>query len=91
MLLTEQNHRRFIYYSMYGWGMPMIWTIFALCAAKYQFVPIDWAPNVGETTCFFSSLYICCEISFRLRLQYTLLEDFFFKFLFFYLSLMVEL
>lgn len=55
MLSTQQNHRRFIYFSIYGWGMPMIWTVFTLLVTKYDILPAAWTPNVGQTTCFLSS------------------------------------
>lgn len=53
---NRRINRKFVYYSIYAWGMPIIWTVFAITVEKYKILPTNWCPSVGQNTCFFSSL-----------------------------------
>lgn len=62
--------------TVYAWGVPLIWTLLTLYAEKYKPLPRDWNggdwnPVIGETTCFFESMFFFFLVSHH-ALEYLL-------------------
>lgn len=49
---NKHNGRKFMYYSLYGWGVPLIWILFTLFAEIHKPFPDDWNPVVAVNACF---------------------------------------
>lgn len=49
--------KRFIYYSLYAWGFPCLATIFTFAVDSYNFLPPEYKPNIGATTCWFGKYF----------------------------------
>lgn len=49
---NERNGRKFLYYSAYGWGVPLTWILFTLYAEIHKPLPDDWNPVVAVNACF---------------------------------------
>lgn len=47
--------KRFIIYSIYAWGFPLIMSIVTFMVDFYQLVPEKFLPNIGKSTCWFDS------------------------------------
>lgn len=54
---NSRNQRKFLLYSAYAWGVPLVWIIITLCAEKFKPLPKGWNPSIAESTCFFASTY----------------------------------
>ncbi|CAO1344995.1 unnamed protein product [Diamesa tonsa] len=46
--------KRFIIYSIYAWGFPLIMSIVTFMVDFYKLVPDKFLPNIGESTCWFA-------------------------------------
>lgn len=49
---NEHNRRKFVYYSAYGWGLPLVWVMFTLYAEQFKPLPLFWNPIVAVNACF---------------------------------------
>lgn len=56
IIQNKSKQRRFLLYSIYGWGAPLLWIIFTLIVEKYKPFPSNWNPTVTVNTCFFNSM-----------------------------------
>lgn len=55
VIRRNKEWRRFVYYSMYAWGVPLLLTLITLFFNRYHLLPPQWAPNVGGNICWFQS------------------------------------
>lgn len=55
---NENNRRKFVYYSAYGWGFPLAWILFTLYAEKFKPFPHEWNPTVGVNVCFLDGMHL---------------------------------
>lgn len=47
--------KKFFYYCLYGWGMPILLTILKITLQYTNIVPQEYRPNIGTKTCFFDT------------------------------------
>ena len=50
----DLQHKKFILYSQYAWGGPLIIFTWVYLVDTYHWVPVQFRPQVGESTCFVS-------------------------------------
>ncbi|XP_046737468.1 G-protein coupled receptor Mth2-like [Diprion similis] len=53
----QEDHKRFILYCLYAWGLAVIFVIVAVTADYLQFLPANLRPGMGVRRCWFSSGY----------------------------------
>ena len=46
------SSRRFLAYSIFGWGLPFLWTIFTLAASVFTKKGSRYNPMIGHNHCF---------------------------------------
>ncbi|CAD6222672.1 GSCOCG00001084001-RA-CDS [Cotesia congregata] len=44
--------QRFLLYSCYAWGLPLFSSLFIFMLDSKKFIPDEWLPHLGETTCW---------------------------------------
>lgn len=52
----KKERKRFVWYSIYGWGSPAILVLFTFLAKRFAFLPPAFRPLLGEFKCL---LYSC--------------------------------
>ncbi|XP_065163880.1 uncharacterized protein [Atheta coriaria] len=56
-VLNVQNKRKdqkkFLYYNLYAWGVPIIICGFAVTAHIFKFLPDEYSPHIGKVKCYF--------------------------------------
>lgn len=45
--------KKFLLYNLYGWGVPIVLTLFLLIFQTTKIIPEDYRPNIGKKSCFF--------------------------------------
>lgn len=55
----KKAQRRFIYYSIYAWGTPLVWTTFTIYVDQNKWMPDKWNPTMAlyGNMCWFSSKF----------------------------------
>lgn len=48
------NEKRFIYFCIYGFGVPFILAAIVVLIDNTNFVPLSYRPSIGENTCWLS-------------------------------------
>ncbi|KAH0548433.1 hypothetical protein KQX54_001437 [Cotesia glomerata] len=46
------RRKRFLLYSCYAWGLPLLSSLFIFMLDSKKFIPDEWLPHLGETTCW---------------------------------------
>ncbi|CAG5096105.1 Similar to mth2: G-protein coupled receptor Mth2 (Drosophila simulans) [Cotesia congregata] len=46
------RRKRFLLYSCYAWGLPLFSSLFIFMLDSKKFIPDEWLPHLGETTCW---------------------------------------
>lgn len=56
MMRRNKDNRRFIYYSIYAWGTPLIWTTITILIDQNKWLPNKWSPTMAVygNQCWFS-------------------------------------
>ncbi|XP_074096579.1 G-protein coupled receptor Mth2-like isoform X2 [Cotesia typhae] len=49
------RRKRFLLYSCYAWGLPLLSSLFIFMLDSKKFIPDGWLPHLGETTCWIGS------------------------------------
>lgn len=50
-----QEKRRYVLYSVYAWGMALVFLILTLCAEEIADIPTYLKPGIGIEYCFLNS------------------------------------
>lgn len=59
VMRRNKDRRRFIYYSIYAWGTPLIWTTITILVDKNRWLSDKWSPTMAiyGNMCWFSREY----------------------------------
>lgn len=53
-IIKRAQHRRFLWYSLYGWGMPTVLTSITASLSKSDVLPENIRPMFGHGRCWFT-------------------------------------
>lgn len=55
-LRRNKDRRRFIYYSIYAWGVPLLWTATTIWVDQKKLLPDKWSPRMAPNgnMCWFT-------------------------------------
>lgn len=51
-IARDSQRKKFILYSLYGWGCPLMIAVFVYMADNLDFIPVQYQPQIGVSTCF---------------------------------------
>lgn len=59
VLRRNKDRRVFIYYSIYAWGAPLLWTTITILIDQHKWVSDAWSPTMAQygNICWFSRKY----------------------------------